>query len=252
VILQRLARSLGRKDWGTVLAEILIVVLGIYIGLQVDDWNQSRKDRNDERTFLNTLHEDVLRVDELSRRLRQRRLDRLDWTLNAGDVLFGRNDRETFTENECAAIVWSSAFNLTATGLPSVEELIGTGRMGIVRDIELRTALVALRQTRAALDATISEKTASANFISLPSTFPELFKMSMYFDDTVGEIFTKNECDLAAMRSNQHFLNQFSANADGYDAYVRDGVRPWSQQFERVHARIDAILSINHEKDVNE
>ena len=75
--------------------------------------------------------------------------------------------------------------------------------------------------------------------------------MSMHFDDTVGEVITINECKLAAMRTNQHFLNQFSANADGYDAYIRDGVRPWSQQFEHVHARIDAILSIDHKTDIN-
>jgi hypothetical protein len=246
MILQRLARSFGRRDWGTVLAEILIVVVGIFIGLQVDDWNQSRKDRNDELAFLRALHDDVLRVDELSSRLRQRRLDRLDWTLGAGDVLFDRNGRTALTENECAAIVWSSAFNLTATGLPSVDELISTGRMGIIQDVDLRTALVALKQTRAALDATISEKTASSNFVSLPSAFPGLFELSMRFDDTIGEVVTINKCDLAAMRANKHFLNQFSANTDGYDAYIRDGVRPWSEQLERVHARIDAILNIDH------
>lgn len=250
MILQKIATSLGRRDWGTALFEILIVVVGIFIGLQVDDWNQSRKDRLDEETFLKALHEDVLRVDELSRRVRQRRLDRLNWMLGAGDVLFGRNERAAFTDDECTAVVWSSAFNITATGLPSVDELIGTGRMGIVRDVELRTSLVALKQTRAALDATISEKSASANFVSLPSVFPELFKLSMRFDDALGEVITKNECDLAAMRESQHFLNQFSANADGYDAYIRDGVRPWSLQFDRVHALVDSILSIDHEEDM--
>ena len=110
-----MAKSLTERNWGTALGEILIVVIGILIGLQVDDWNEARKDRKDEAAFLLSLHEDLLRVDEL----------------------------------------------------------IGTGRMSIIRDTELRTALVALRQTRAALDMTISEKTASSNFISLPAIFPQ-------------------------------------------------------------------------------
>jgi len=252
MILRRLAEALRTQNWFTVVLEVAIVVVGIFIGLQVDDWNQSRKNQIDERTFLSALHEDVLRVDELSRRLRLRRQDRLNWTLDAGGVLFGQAQRESLTDTECAAIVWSSAFNITATGLPSVDELIGTGRMGIIQNVELRTGLVGLQQTRAALDATISEKTASSNYIFLPSAFPELFKMSMYFDDTIGEVKTKNECDLAAMRENQHFLNQFSAHADGYDAYIRDGLRPWSLQFDKVHTVVDTILSIDHEEDINE
>lgn len=252
MILQRMAENLRAHSWGTALIEVLIVVIGIFIGLQVDDWNKTRKDREDEEIFLKSLHEDVLLADELSRRLRQRRLDRLDWTLSAGDVLFQRNDRDTLTDDECTSIVWSTAFNITAAGLPSLDELIGTGRVGIIRDTELRTALVALQQTRAALDAIISEKSASSNFISLPTIFPGLFRMSANFDKTMGEIQTKNECNLAAMRTNQPFLNQFSANADGYDAYIRDGVRPWSLQFDRVHELTDSALGISHSIEVNE
>ena len=180
MIIQRIGESLRKSDWGTAIAEILIVVIGIFIGLQVDGWNQTRKDRADEEIFLNSLHNDVLRTDELSSRLRQRRAERLDWMLSAGNVLFRRNDRESLTEAECAAIVWSTAFNITAIGLPSVDELIGTGRMGIIKDAELRTALVALRQTRAALDMRISEKTASQNFVSLPIAFPDLILTRMF------------------------------------------------------------------------
>lgn len=232
--------------------EFIVVVAGIFAGLQVDDWNQARKNRVDEGEFLNRLHDDVLVADALSQRLRQRRLDRWDWTLNASDVLFGRNDRNTLTDDECSATVWISAFNITASGLPSVDELIGTGRMGIIRNAELRTALVALRQTRAALDTAISEKTASSNFNFLPAAFPELFQLTAYVDDIRDEIRTKNECDLAAMRANQAFLNQFSANFDGYDAYIRDGVRPWSSQFDKVHELVDSALEIDHHDELSE
>lgn len=252
MILQKIAENLKSHNWGTALVEVLIVVIGIFIGLQVDDWNKARKDREDEEIYLKSLHEDVLLADELSRRLRQRRLDRLDWTLSAGDVLFRRNERDTLTVNECTAIVWSTAFNITATGLPSLDELLGTGRMGIIRDSQLRTALVALQQTRAALDAIISEKSASSNFVSLPTIFPNFFRLSASFDKTLGEVQTQNECDLAAMRTNQPFLNQFSANADGYDAYIRDGVKPWSQQFDRVHALVDSALGISHDVEEDE
>ena len=43
MILQRLALSLKKRDWGLVLLEVLIVVIGIFVGLQVDGWNEGRK-----------------------------------------------------------------------------------------------------------------------------------------------------------------------------------------------------------------
>ena len=51
MVLQKLATSLRQHDWGTALIEVLVVVLGIFIGLQVDDWNTARKDRIDEKQF---------------------------------------------------------------------------------------------------------------------------------------------------------------------------------------------------------
>jgi hypothetical protein len=246
VYFQRIASMLKKKEWSAALLEFLIVVVGIFVGLQVDDWNQQRKDRKDEAIFLVDLHDDLLRADELTRRLRQRRPKWVDYHLSVGEALFRGDQRNTLTDDECTSIVWSAAYNINAPELPSVDELISTGRMGIVRDTQLRTALVALRQTRVTLQDTISEKSTSSNFVSLPRAFPGLFKMAMYYDEEQGEVRIRSECDLPGMRANQAFLNQFSANADGYDAYIRDGLQPWSSQFDRVHQLVDEALGIGH------
>lgn len=47
VILRSMASALIRQDWSMVLVEIIIVVVGIFIVLQVDDWSQARRDRID-------------------------------------------------------------------------------------------------------------------------------------------------------------------------------------------------------------
>ncbi len=59
MILQRLALSLKKRDWGLVLLEVLIVVVGIFIGLQVDDWNETRKERVETARFLERLSSDM-------------------------------------------------------------------------------------------------------------------------------------------------------------------------------------------------
>ena len=42
MILRRLANAIRGQDWFTVVLEVLIVVVGIVVGLQVDDWNTRR------------------------------------------------------------------------------------------------------------------------------------------------------------------------------------------------------------------
>ena len=246
MFLRRLSEAIAEQNWFVVVIELLVVIVGIFLGLQVDDWKEARNDKTDEQIFLQRLHEDLLLADELSARVRERRLGRLQSIMDASDVLFSRVDRTDLTEEECTAISSSSFFNINASGLSSYEELAGTGRINIIRAPEIRTALVELQQSRAALSAMVALQTSSDAFVYLPFRFPELIQATSYFDTDIGEIRSRHRCDLTAMRANQQFLNGFSANADGYDAYVRDGLKPWSIQFDRVHKLVDQALGIRH------
>lgn len=62
MILRRIAGALRRQDWFTVLVETMIVVLGVFIGLQVNNWNEARTDRQREAVYLQGLAQDV-RID---------------------------------------------------------------------------------------------------------------------------------------------------------------------------------------------
>lgn len=247
MILHRLAEAMTKQNWFIVVIEVLVVVVGIFIGLQVDDWNQARKSRIDEQKFLQRLHEDVLLAKELSSRVRQRRLDLLQAISDASDVLFDRSGRDILTDEECLGITFGSFVNINIPSLSSFDELVGTGRMEIIQDVELRTALVGLQQTRAALATIIANESGSSGFSHLPSSYPELIQLTSYFDTEVGEMKVRSQCDLAKMRANQSFLNQFSFNADGYDSYIRDGLAPWTAQFDRVHQLVDGNLGTSHE-----
>ena len=69
MILRRLAEAIREQNWFTVVLEVAIVVVGIFIGLQVDDWNQRRLGReNDQRAL-------ALFVDELQLMLEEARVD---------------------------------------------------------------------------------------------------------------------------------------------------------------------------------
>ena len=60
MIFRRLAEAVREQNLFTVVLEILILVIGIFIGLQVDDWNERRKDRVAERGYLERLQADTI------------------------------------------------------------------------------------------------------------------------------------------------------------------------------------------------
>lgn len=59
MIFSRLVENLRKQHWTSVLIELAIVVLGVFIGLRVDNWNNERRDREAEVGYLADLQQDV-------------------------------------------------------------------------------------------------------------------------------------------------------------------------------------------------
>ncbi len=58
MILQKLASAIRRQDWFQVVIEVLIVIIGIFLGLQVQSWNEQRMERVEEAEYIARLHDD--------------------------------------------------------------------------------------------------------------------------------------------------------------------------------------------------
>jgi len=247
MILRRIGTAIKRQDWFVVLIEIFTVVIGIFIGLQVDGWNQARKDRKDEQEFYTQLHDDLMLAQLRASRVLQRRLDLAANLASATDVLFERVDRDEFTPKECEAIGNSRFLNIVIANLPALTALMASGRLGIIGDAELKSSVITLQQLADAIKVMIPFNTATRS--DLPYEFPELISATSYYDEEIGEYQEIYECDLQGMRKSAGFRNGISVNMDGYDAYLRDGLIPWNDQFNKVHAMVDAKLGISHEGD---
>lgn len=59
MILRRLANAITAQNWFTVVLEVLIVVVGIFIGLQVDEWNKGRIEQKEISEFAHALIKDL-------------------------------------------------------------------------------------------------------------------------------------------------------------------------------------------------
>jgi len=83
MILGRLAHAIREQNWFTVALEVVIVVIGIFIGLQVDDWNQRRLERESDQRAL------ALFVDELQLMLEEASVDLKFVTASMQDLSSG-------------------------------------------------------------------------------------------------------------------------------------------------------------------
>ncbi len=250
MILRRTTEHVKTQNWFAVGIDLLIVVIGVFIGIQVSNWNDSRKDESDARLFLMRLHEDIEQANVLSARLIERRLRYPDELRMMSDILFERSAETELDAEGCRIIGSTHYYNINIGNLPAIVELISSGRMTIIKDPNLRTALVGLQQTEAGLASYINTQIASA--VDIPSKYPDLFTLTPSFDPDGGEARVRSQCDTHALRANQGFMNDFSQNVDRFDAFVRDGLAPWKSQFDAVHALVDDALDIQHANEADQ
>ena len=144
MILRRLAEAIVNQNWFTVIVEIAIVVVGILLGLQANEWSQQRQDRRDEIVYLERIAADLgdSRADtedliEFQSRHATHGALVLD-TLRSCSL--DAADRDTF-----ASGIYLLAKNATAPFLrASLQELQSSGRLTIISNTALRQRLVGL------------------------------------------------------------------------------------------------------------
>lgn len=52
MILRRFIKHVRNENWFAVSLDFMVVVIGIFIGMQVTEWNSDRKDRHLEDIYL--------------------------------------------------------------------------------------------------------------------------------------------------------------------------------------------------------
>ncbi|MGB3626889.1 MAG: hypothetical protein WA989_13730 [Henriciella sp.] len=142
MILRRLATAFRKQDWFTVAVETLIVVLGVFLGLQLGNWNEARH-IDSQRELVEArllsdfalMHEDVLAA-----------ADNHEDVIEALHILRGAIARGRALPEEDQAIKtalsigfsYQSPIHRSGTFL----ELVSSGRLDLISEEELRVALL--------------------------------------------------------------------------------------------------------------
>lgn len=251
MLLRRVIDHVSAQNWTAVGIDFVIVVVGVFIGIQVSNWNGTLADRREEARFLRALHRDFEQLEPLIGRPSDHRLRIAEDLTAAVDVLFGVSPMRPLSDDECYALATSNIVYVGRSEMPSIVRLRNAGRTGIIRDEPLANAIAELEQQISALDRIDAE--VSQHGFEVRSN-PELFSgrsiVGPLENNAVGlEREQRYSCSVGRLLADQRFLNQIANNADAYDAFLRDGLLPWINALDGVHTRLDQILGIEHTRD---
>lgn len=141
MILRRVAAALIRQDWATVTIEFLIVVAGIFFGLQANDWARDRQDRADERAALDRLFVEMRHTNQELDILinRNRRLN----VMRRASIQFVDSDQPV-PENDLPLKIGINTLAQFPPVLPVsavYEELKSSGQLRLIQNPDLRMQL---------------------------------------------------------------------------------------------------------------
>ncbi len=176
MILRRFLQDLKQQHWTGVFIELAIVVLGVFIGLQVSNWNEERRDRALERQYLERLREDFA----LSVSGAQESAESMDAQARGATRMLEHLRSCRLDEAGERSDFASALYELGRVQPPlltrgTIDELRSTGRLGIIRSVKLRQALSNVVQQQArdmeVLGFIVARRSAPIAYVDARSTF---------------------------------------------------------------------------------
>lgn len=230
LFLRRIAVHLREQNWFALAAEFVIVVVGVFLGLQAANWNEERQERKDEEVILTRLQAETGALLSAVREERAEVQSWMDLLQQAQTVIFSKTDARPLTEMECTAVAGSHVYRREADQLPILEEMLGTGRFDRLRDEELKHLLRRYILFRDRQRGNHAERTNE--LFRLYSRHPEeiairLVPRKSESEGSWGYSAIDGSrwlplCDVAKMRANPQFLNEAFDNM-GRNAHLLMG-----------------------------
>ncbi len=124
------------------IGEIILVVIGILIALQINNWNEARKDRNRELNYLRNVHADLSREVENNSSFATYRFNKANVCsiLLNGDAPATIEDVEEYTNRYEQVFVW----NTFVPNNNTFKELLSSGNLSLITNDSIKNALLEL------------------------------------------------------------------------------------------------------------
>ena len=135
-----LAENKTGKYFKYAIGEIILVVIGILIALQINNWNESRKSDAQELSALNNIHRDFLKNKDILEEVKTSTL----LILESGVQILNHTGNKVKPDSESSFNNWlNQLFNSTPYYPQNgfLDDLLSSGKLGIFKNVELRNLL---------------------------------------------------------------------------------------------------------------
>ena len=141
MILRRIAEGLRSQQWTTVFIELLVVVVGLLLGLELNDWSNDLKDRQLEQVYYEQLILDL----EADVARGERSMQTADRLAAMGNLVYSAATQEIpdgVDDGDLArALVLAGYAERPLITRHTYDELINTGGLRLIGDTDLKRAL---------------------------------------------------------------------------------------------------------------
>ncbi|MEP1143501.1 MAG: DUF6090 family protein [Henriciella sp.] len=223
MLLRRVTKHVKDQNWFAVGIDFFIVVVGVFIGIQVANWNSANLSQRTEKAFLLQLHEEIVKA-ELELNSPRVDLPGVEERIGLFVSAYFRDPAKVLDEELCNIATGVNQLPNVIGTMSAVEELVSTGRLSQLEDTALRESITEYYELSKVGAARLPELREAA--VNLEVAFPSYFSLRPFIDDS-GEVRIDTECDVGAMRGDTAFRNALARNLDTYDAWrSRIVVRP--------------------------
>jgi hypothetical protein len=189
MLLRRFSKHFADQNWFAVSLDVLVVVLGIFLGMQVNEWNNNRHLRSEETQYLRALEVDI----RASKQHLVERLERLDrQSLGLDVILAAASEGIDDLSDIDAARAIHNGLNSAAVlpvQLRTYEDLKGSNTIAILKNIELRHRLRELDSHLLLIRQEESErlKTLYSHVDPLLLKYPSYVELTRFWRNFQGE-----------------------------------------------------------------
>ena len=168
MILRRVIQHVKKQEWTAIAIDFMIVVLGVFVGIQVSNWNAERETRQRGAEFSQRLRADLKEEGWLYQFMIEYYSDVLAAAERSVDALTGK---APLSNHDLLVNAYrASQYRHGARRRSTYDELVSTGSLGLIKDQKL--AGVAARTYRiTTLENLVRE--------SLESLYRQAFRMSI-------------------------------------------------------------------------
>ena len=249
MILRRITEHVKAQNWTAVALDFVIVVVGVFMGIQVANWDAARQGRVLGQEYIVRLHDEV----ELAEARHNSILRELNFSVQylqeAIDVVTGSDAEPSLSQNQCDAAFSSHIYRASQLSIPTLEELLANGRISTLSDHALRAAILKLAQLQNATQAN-REVFQGDDIPSLSIVFPEMITLNPRVEYTrygSGPLGGQR-CDAALMRQSRAFTNSLIDNMYRMELFITLTYSPEGEQLGEIHKLLDQRLGLTHER----